>query len=315
MNYEIACRYLDLNQNDEITKELLKRQYKLKALCYHPDKNKDPGATEQFLKIQESYEFLLKDLIYCETGSDDDCFKDGINEDDDDIDNSDIMSNYNKILFSFIGRFLGDDMNPLVKLILQKITGKCEEKAIEFMSRLDKQLLIKINGILKIYKDAFHLSAHFFDKIDELCSEKMKHDECIILNPGLNDLYDNMLYRLQLNNSEYVVPLWHHELMYDNSGTDIYVRCYPILPENISIDHQNNIHVQLKYKIADVWGVNAMQVSVCDKKVVSFFTKDLRLVKKQTIVLPKEGISRINTSDIFDITKMSDVILHIELEQ
>ena len=311
MNYEIACKYLDLNFNEDITKEFLKRQYKLKALCYHPDKNKDPDATEKFLKIQESYEFLSKDLLY-EVSSDDD---DKIDENDDDLYHFEAMNNYNKTLLSFIGRFLGDDMNPLVKLILQKITGKCEEKAIEFMSKLDKQLLIKINGILKKYKDAFHLSAHFFDKIDELCSEKMKHDECIILNPGLNDLYDNMLYRLQLNNSEYVVPLWHHELMYDNSGTDIYVRCYPILPENISIDHQNNIHVQLKYKIADLWGVNTIQLSVCDKKTVSFFTKDLRLVKKQTVVLQREGISRINTSDIFDITKMSDVILHIEMEQ
>jgi len=309
MNYETACKYLDLNRNEEITKEQLKRQYRLKALCFHPDKNKESDANEQFRKIQDSYEFLQADLL-CDSDSD--------NEYDlsDDNDYSPVPNSYSSILSSFIGRFIGcEDINPLVKLILQKIAGKCESKTIEVLGRLDKELLIKINGILKKYRAAFHLSAHFFDKIDELCLEKMKHDECIILNPGLNDLYDNMLYRLQLSGSEYVVPLWHHELMYDNSGTDIYVRCYPILPENISIDHQNNIHVQLNYKIAELWGVDSMRVTVCDKKVVSFSTKDLRLVKKQTIVLPKEGISRINTSDIFDITKMSDVILHIELEQ
>ena len=309
MNYETACKYLDLNRNEEITKEQLKRQYRLKALCFHPDKNKEPDANEQFQKIQESYEFLMTDLL-CDSDSDNDFDIGGDN------DECPVPDSYSSILSSFIGRFIGcEDINPLVKLVLQKIAGKCESKTIEVLGRLDKELLIKINGILKKYRGAFHLSPHFFDKIDELCSERIKHDECIILNPALNDLYDNMLYRLQLGGREYVVPLWHHELMYDNSGTDIYVRCYPILPENISIDHQNNIHVQLKYKIADVWGVNAMQVSVCDKKTISFFTKDLRLVKKQTVVLPKEGISRINTSDIFDITKMSDVILHIELEQ
>jgi len=35
---------------------------------------------------------------------------------------------------------------------------------------------------------------------------------------------------------------------------------------------------------------------------------------KQTVVLKNEGISKINTKDIYDISKKSDVYLHIALE-
>jgi hypothetical protein len=312
MNYESACHYLDLNRNGEITRELLKRQYRLKALCYHPDKNKDPDAAEQFRKIQESYEFLSADLLFCETG-DSEGEDDVLGEETDPF-GCERVSGYHAILSSFISRFMGQDMNPIMKLILQKIAGKCEDAAIEFMGKLDKQLLVKINGILKKYRAVFHLSAGFFDKIDELCSEKIRHDECIILNPLLGDLYENLVYRLKVGQAEYLVPLWHHELVYDNSGSDVYVKCYPVLPENISIDHQNNVIVQLKYRISDLWGLEKVSVEICDKKTVSFSPSELRFVAKQTLLFPKEGIAKMNTADVFNVARLSDVILHIEME-
>jgi hypothetical protein len=308
MNYKIACNYLDLKWDEKITKEQLKRQYRLKALCYHPDKNKDPDANERFHKIQDSYEFLQADLL-CDSDSDNEC------DLSDDTDYSPVLDNYSSILSSFIGRFIGcEDINPLVKIILQKIAGKCESKTVEVLGRLDKELLIKINGILKKYRGAFHLSAGFFDKIDELCSEKIRHDECIILNPLLGDLYDNQVYRLKVGQAEYLVPLWHHELVYDNSGSDVYVKCYPVLPDNISIDHQNNVIVQLKYRISDLWGLEKVSVEICDKKTVCFSPSELRFVAKQTLLFSKEGIAKMNTADVFNVARLSDVILHIEME-
>jgi hypothetical protein len=309
MNYKIACNYLDLKWDEKITKEQLKRQYRLKALCYHPDKNKDPDANERFHKIQDSYEFLQADLL-CDSDSDNEC------DLSDDADYSPVIDSYSSILSSFIGRFIGcEDINPLVKIILQKIAGKCESKTVEVLGRLDKEVLIKINGILKKYRAVFHLSAGFFDKIDELCSEKIRHDECIILNPLLGDLYDNQVYRLKVGHAEYLVPLWHHELVYDNSGSDVYVKCYPVLPDNISIDHENNVIIQLKYRISDIWGLEKVSVEICDKKTVSFSPSELRFVAKQTVLFSKEGIAKMNTADVFNVARISDVILHIEMEQ
>jgi len=37
----------------------IKKAYKKLAIQYHPDKNKDPGATETFKKISEAYQILM----------------------------------------------------------------------------------------------------------------------------------------------------------------------------------------------------------------------------------------------------------------
>lgn len=39
--------------------EDIKKAYKRQALLFHPDKNKSPGAEEQFKKISEAYSVLI----------------------------------------------------------------------------------------------------------------------------------------------------------------------------------------------------------------------------------------------------------------
>ena len=56
----------------------------------------------------------------------------------------------------------------------------------------------------------------------------------------------------KINNYIYFVPLWHNELVFDNNdgGIDnIIVKCVPCLPENISIDDNNNLIINLDYPI------------------------------------------------------------------
>ena len=36
----------------------MKKNYRLMALKFHPDRNKDEEATEKFIKINKAYEFL-----------------------------------------------------------------------------------------------------------------------------------------------------------------------------------------------------------------------------------------------------------------
>jgi hypothetical protein len=108
------------------------------------------------------------------------------------------------------------------------------------------------------------------------------------------------------------VPLWHHELVYDNSGSDIYVKCNPILPENVSIDNKNNIYVKHCCSLVDIWDKGKIELKLGEKTFCVSADK-LRITKNQTHVLEKQGISKINTVQIYDVSKLGDIIVDIEI--
>lgn len=59
--YEESCDILQVAHNAD--KYQIKLQYKKLAKKYHPDLNKQDGATEKFLEIQKAYEFLNDENI------------------------------------------------------------------------------------------------------------------------------------------------------------------------------------------------------------------------------------------------------------
>ena len=306
MNYHDACVLLEID--DVLNIEILKRQYRRKALQYHPDKNKSADASDKFNNIKNAYEFLMKYL-------------DDPNIDEDFANPFDNMvkSEYTKILFSFLNNILGTDVqyqdikSRIFYVIVNKIASCCENKAFELLEKLDKKILIKISEFFFKFKDIFHFSDDFLNNLEEMVSTKIKDDKCIILNPFLEDLFENNLYKLTENGNIYYIPLWHHELIYDNLGSDMYVKCVPILPEHISIDSHNNIHVELKYNIRELWGKPLLEFHL-GKNVFSILTEKLKFRENQTVVLQNQGISIINLDNIFDISKKSNIVVYINLD-
>ena len=305
MNYNIACENLGIDKNKKITKDYLKKVYRMNALKYHPDKNSSPNASVKFQEINSSYEYLMKSLEY-------NVFNDEKNGNEDEEAEH---TGYSGILFSFLKNIMKKDGNTdgLYYIIIDKISNTCEKKALELIQKIDKNKLLKIYEIIKKYGEFLHFSNDFIDKIQEVLNDKIKNDECIILNPTIDDLFANNLYKLKVNDFTYIVPLWHDELIYDNSGNDIYVKCYPMLPDNVTIDEKNNIHIECKYDIKEILPLEFIEINV-GNNVFDIFTKELVIKPKQTVVLKNEGISKINTKDIYDISKKSDVYLHITLE-
>jgi hypothetical protein len=310
MNYKNACENLGLLDDQSWNIDDLKRQYRRKALVYHPDKNRAHDAAEQFLLIQESYDFLL-----VETG-----YKDDDTDTPIDLDETPEGSNpgYQNILFSFLTPILKSEVFQEIKsrvfyTIVERITSRCEPKALELLEKLDKKMLMKISDVLKQYRDVFHLSDDFLIKVEELFVKKTQDDECIILNPFLDDLFDDNLYRLSEGGKIYLVPLWHNELIYDKAeGGELFVHCNPMLPDNVEIDDKNNIHVKITATVDELWMKDEVEVFLGNRRFC-VPRKQLKMTSSQIVVLANVGISKINTEDVYNVSKRADVYVHLEI--
>ena len=304
MNYERACKTLDIDPSRKLDMNTLKKQFRLKALLYHPDKNpqKDKDVINmKFCDVKESYEFLLRNMEnpLNTLFSDEMC--------------GDEETSYNDYLFSFLKSIMTHDKEDnLFYTILQRISGSCEAKVLDTLIKLDKKILLKIYTLITKYKESFHFSDELLESIKAIITNKTKDDERIILNPTIDDLFDNNLYRLEVNDNLYVIPLWHNELVYDNDGNDMYVKCYPMLPENVEIDHNNNLHIHKSFKIGDIWGSHEIEIEI-GKKNFSIKMSDLKMVEEQVITKTQCGISRINTKDIYDISSKGNIVFHVRV--
>ena len=327
MNRDKAYFILGINESQDITVELIKRQYKKRALQFHPDKNTSEDAKHKFQDISEAYQYLTKDNNF-EYSSNEYSSNEYSHNEFYEMFSKNLytefhtefasQSTYTNTLFSFLGNVIGKDIfnniqTKIFYMIIQRLCNSCESNAFEIIKRLDKSIIQKIYDVLEMYQEVFHFSEDFLIKIMELIQMKSQNDECIKLYTFLEDLMEDNLYRLTVNQRKYIIPLWFHELVYDQDGHDIYVQCIPILPDNMRLDENNNLYISLKYSISDIWDKSEIVVVQFGKIDVTFQPSQLKLCKNQKYILGNRGISKINTLNIYDITKKGDIILDIEL--
>jgi hypothetical protein len=188
----------------------------------------------------------------------------------------------------------------------------CEDKAVHFINSIDKLILLDIYKLLVSNREILYIPEIFIEEIRKILITKTQGDERIILNPSLDDLWKDNIYKLVVDDRTYLVPLWHHELIYDNSGCDLYVKCNPILPDNLDIDQDNNVIVSLEYNIADLLQMDETYI-VIGERVFSFTTNELRIMKHQRIVRSGMGISRIKQKKVYDVSTKGDIMFDITL--
>ena len=118
MNKTTAYQCLDFDINDpDIDVDMIKRQYRLKALIYHPDKNKSPNAVSKFQEIHDAYEYLLMAEEY----------------ENNDTHAADDES-YRNLFMIFLKKILENETGQSVFYnIIQRITTMCESKAFELL--------------------------------------------------------------------------------------------------------------------------------------------------------------------------------------
>lgn len=288
-----ACDVLELQfPFDEIT---LKKQYHKMALKYHPDKNRYESISgEHFKKINESYTFLSEHLNLKDT-------EDTINND------------YNVILMNFINFFYDEKNSSIISNFICELSLSYGNFIVdEFCKGLDSRSLLYLYEFLKKNDKLLNIDNSIINKIKEYIKSKNVDNNPYIINPSIDDLFENNIHKLIRGEKTIYIPMWHSELVYELENYELLVKCIPDLPDFVNIDENNNIHVYLKVKFNNILFNKSCIFFNLGNNKFSINIEELKIKFNQIIILKEQGISIINQKNVYDNSVKSDIIAHIE---
>lgn len=295
MNYHKAVKRLNLSNH--FTDKELKRAYYKQALRFHPDKNTVIDTEEDFKDIKLAYEFLSEQK----------------NPDRNPESNTDTY-------ISFISKLLKTtfptiDANYLfVESTVDIIFNSCKKALVKIFNRINKPLAIKFYVFITTNNDVFNVEPDILKELLLIIESKTSTvtDHTYILHPSLNDLLNDSVFKLNVVNQLFYVPLWHTEIIYDLSGEDVIIYSIPDLSDNIFIDNSNNIHVTIEESIVSLLDKCVLSV-IIGEKMIHIPSNKLQITNYQIYTLKNEGILDSNHEKLFNTDKRMDIIFHITL--
>ena len=301
MDIQKAFEILEINSMD-ISLEKLKKKYHKLALKYHPDKNGNTTeSNEKFKKINDAY-------VYVKTEIENDVnMHIRLDKSKTELDKTNTQTgSYVNILNMFMESIFKENQSSIDKTvfnnIIHTVLNGCTQISLKLFENLDKEKSIEIYSFLSKYKNILYISQDIINTIRDIIVEKCKNDEVYILNPSIDDLLENNVYKLKINDSIYFVPLWNNEVYFDGSGCDIIVKCIPELPTNITIDDNNVLYVDLEIALSiDLFNEEKIEFQL-GKRKYDIYLKHLKLKKKQHHFIPNEGVLISEIHDFFDNT-------------
>jgi curved DNA-binding protein CbpA len=313
MDFKSACEILEIDPYSQrvnnITLEYLKKRYHKLALQNHPDKRGNTvEAKEKFQQINEAYNYLSREI----SNLDSDLETDFCNNEE----KTEGNTGYINILNVFLDSLLKGHYNDFLSSFIKDIVNGYKDITMKMFEDLDKEKTLGVYNFLFKYKNILYISDEILDKVQKIIAEKYKDVQIYVLNPSINDLFSNNVYKLDLDGEKYFVPLWHNELYFDdklveNGKDSIIVKCIPELPENISIDENNNIQILLTVSFTFSLLEQKSIVFYLGEKRVDLPLEDLKMQRFQTLVLRRQGISKVIDNDIYNVEERGDIIVRL----
>ena len=147
---------------------------------------------------------------------------------------------------------------------------------------------------LKYYVSILNFFKENIDHVINPVINHLKKFEYYELHPTLDQLFNKSLFIL----NDIYVPLWHHELTINHYK----IKIIPELPEYVDIDIYNNIHIYLTLQSNNE---NDLEFELGGVSFLINRTKTIFIGKGIPIIQEK--------NNIYDISKLSDVIFHINV--
>ena len=314
MDYKNAFEILEIDISEvkynDITLNFLKKQYRKLALRNHPDKNSNtPESNKQFQKINEAYHYLKREIKHLDNDNIDGLEK----EHDNELFQSSL---YFDILKGFMETVFEGKYNDLLIKIVNDIIIAGKKTSIKLFDNLDKDTSLNIYSFLSNNRNILHLNEDVLDIIRDIVVKKYDNVEIYKLNPSINDLINNKLYKLYFKDELFLVPLWHNESYFDISGCEIMVICEPELDKDISIDDDNNICINveilgLTHLLDMIINNKSLEFNIGDK-VFNIPVSNLYMKNEQYYRIKNQGLSKIK-KDIYDVTEKTDIIVKITI--
>ena len=296
MNYNKACKLLELPE--KYTDGMLKKSYFRMALKFHPDKYTEDNG-EKFKEIKAAYDFLedgkggLKNKI-----------------------NIDENINY-KDLIKICVKYFSPETNwdtLFVDTSFHGIIKDCQNLSLKIFDKLNNKKALQVYEFLNKNNFIFNIDEGLLNQLKINLQKKTLHENIIILNPTLEDILNDNIFKLKVEDKDFYVPLWHHELFFTLHNKDLIVKCEPALTKNIWIDYKNNLYIFVEIPIIDLLSKKEYEIN-CGEKKLKIKGEDLKITKeKQVIILQNKGILRINEEHMYNDSERGDIYIEIILK-
>ena len=319
---------LGLLPDKKYTLEELKKKYKIAALKHHPDKHfNSQESTIKFKEINEAYLYL-----YGKHHDNNNAKKDHYTQDENENENENENDHcYANLLSKFISSLMNKFSNTqitAVHIVIQVLMNKCEMLRSTLFDHMDRESLLFIHQLIIKYHSILELGADRLNGIREIIKKKLQENDIIIIQPTISELFnENNIQVVEHEKKTYYVPLWHTEIYYNinnpneniNDGNDkkqereLVVKCIPTLPEHIYIDEINNIYIDVRTRVENLFNQTKLTVLISESVSFDIPVHTLEFKTHQTITLKKCGIPMINTENIYDVSEKMNIVIHLEI--